>query len=191
MAETDSINIELIWKEYYDQLFLFIMKRVADKSTAEDILQNVFVKTLSNISSIKDSTKIKSWLFQVTRNTIVDHYRKSSRSEKIPDNLENFDEEIVDDYTEEVETWIVPFIERLSEKYREALMLSEIKGMSQKDLAAHLGISYAAAKSRVQRGRVLLKEKLTDCCIFHADKYGNIMDYRSNSIPCGPENECD
>lgn len=191
MEAQDHINIESIWEEYYDQLLLFILKRVADRSSAEDILQNVFVKTLSNLNSLKDNTKIKSWLYQITRNTIIDHFRKSDKTENVSSDLQKEDETITEDYTEEVESWIIPFIERLPIKYREALILSEIEGMTQKDLAAHLGISYPAAKSRVQRGRVLLKEKLSDCCTFHADKYGNIMDYKSNLSPCRPGDPCD
>jgi RNA polymerase sigma-70 factor (ECF subfamily) len=85
---------------------------------------------------------------------------------------------------EEVSSWISPFIMGLPKKYRDALILSEINGMSQKDLAVHLGISYAGARSRVQRGRRLLKEELTQCCIFHTDKYGNIMDVNRKSDDC-------
>lgn len=188
MEEKECNNIESIWEEYYDLLLKFILKRVSDKATAEDILQNVFTKILANINSLKDSTKLKSWIFQITRNTIIDHYRESNALEEIPSDLQEEDGEINNDITEEVGAWISPFIRRLPDKYQEALRLTEIKGMSQKDLATHLGISYAGAKSRVQRGRALLKEKLTQCCTFHADKYGNIMDFNPKAKSC---NSCD
>ena len=188
MEVKENYNIELIYKEYSNQLLKFILKSISDKATAEDILQNVFIKILSNINSLKDSTKLKSWIFQITRNTIIDHYRESSTSAKLPQDLQEEDDELKNDINEEVESWISPFIQRLPDKYQEALLLTEIEGMSQKDLAVHLGISYAGAKSRVQRGRALLKEKLTQCCTFHADKYGNIMDYNPNTNSC---NSCD
>lgn len=70
-------NIESTWYGYYDQLLMFIIKRVSDKATAEDILQNVFIKILSTIKSLKDNTKIKNRLFQITRNAVIDHYRES------------------------------------------------------------------------------------------------------------------
>ena len=184
MENKDYIHIEAVWNEYYDQLLRFISKRVPEKATAEDLLQNVFLKMLTNIESLKDSTKIKSWLFQITRNAIVDYYRKAQRPGNIAESLPEENDEISDDVMEEVESWVAPFINRLPEKYREALILSEIKGMSQKEMALYLGISYSAAKTRVHRGRLLLKQKLTECCIFYTDKYGNIMNYESNPNYC-------
>ncbi|WP_214626422.1 sigma factor-like helix-turn-helix DNA-binding protein [Paenibacillus agaridevorans] len=66
---------------------------------------------------------------------------------------------------------------RMPDKYREALELSELQGMSQKQLSEHLNISYSGAKSRVQRGRELVKEMMTSCCTIEADHYGNIVEY--------------
>ncbi|MCY1720694.1 RNA polymerase sigma factor SigZ [Prolixibacteraceae bacterium Z1-6] len=182
--EKENIHIESVWNEYYDQLLRFIRKRVPDKATAEDLLQNVFLKMLTHIDSLKDSTKIKSWLFQITRNAIADHFRKAKKTENIPVVLSEENNELSDDVMEEVESWVAPFINNLPAKYREALLLSELKGMSQKEMALYLGITYSAAKTRVHRGRLLLKQELTECCIFHTDKYGNIMNYESNPNYC-------
>lgn len=184
MAKKEQVHIEFIWNEYYDQLLLFIRKRVSDKATAEDILQNVFMKMLTHIDSLKDSTKIKSWLFQITRNTIIDHFRKEKKAENITAVVSEENNEAVDDVMEVVESWVAPFINSLPDKYREALILSELKGMSHKEMAVYLSISHSAAKARVHRGRLLLKQKLTECCIFHTDKYGNILDYKSNPNYC-------
>lgn len=191
MEVKEHNNIESIWKAYHDQLLRFILKRVSDKATAEDILQNVFIKILSNIDSLKDSTKMKSWLFQITRNAIIDHYRQSNASGNIPLLFQEENDELNGNVTEEVGKWISPFISSLPEKYKEALILSELNGMSQKEMATHLGISYVAARARVQRGRKMLKEKLTQCCIFHTDKYGNIMDYRAKKNDDDNCNSCD
>lgn len=66
----------------------------------------------------------------------------------------------------------------LPEKYREAIELAELRNMSQKQLSKHLGISYTGAKSRVQRGREMIKSMMTSCCAIESDRYGNIIDYR-------------
>ncbi len=184
MEKKEQIHIESIWNEYYDQLLHFIRNSIPDKATAEDILQNVFIKILTNIDSLKDSTKMKSWLFQITRNAITDHYRQSKKSENLSVLTADTDDEITEDVMEEVESWVAPFINDLPEKYKEALILSELKGMSQKELAVQQGISYPAAKARVHRGRLLLKQRLSECCSFHTDKYGTIMDYKSNRNYC-------
>jgi RNA polymerase sigma-70 factor (ECF subfamily) len=184
MEQNDNYGIKSIWNEYYNQLLNFILKRVSDKATAEDILQDVFIKIIPNIESLHDSASLKNWLFQITRNTIIDHFRDSRTTESISTDLPEEYDETNEDIMEEVGNWISPFIRGLPKKYRDALILSEINGMSQKDLAVHLGISYAGARSRVQRGRRLLKEELTQCCIFHTDKYGNIMDVNRKSDDC-------
>jgi len=68
-------------------------------------------------------------------------------------------------------------IKTLPDKYRDALEMSEINGVSHKEIAEELNISYSGAKSRVQRGREKLKEVLLHCCEIKADKYGNIIEY--------------
>ncbi|RMG58329.1 MAG: sigma-70 family RNA polymerase sigma factor [Bacteroidetes bacterium] len=81
------------------------------------------------------------------------------------------------DLTTRFSACIRPMIEGLPEPYREALWLSEMEGLSQKELAARLGISYSGAKSRVQRGREKLKAQILACCEVSADRYGNIIDF--------------
>ena len=65
----------------------------------------------------------------------------------------------------------------LPEKYRQALMLTEFRGMKQTELAEQLGISLSGAKSRVQRGREMLRESLLDCCHFEFDRLGGMIAY--------------
>ncbi|WP_106406126.1 sigma factor-like helix-turn-helix DNA-binding protein [Paenibacillus solani] len=64
---------------------------------------------------------------------------------------------------------MMSILTRMPDKYREALELSELQGMSQKQLSEHLNISYSGAKSRVERGRELVKEMMTSCCAIEAD----------------------
>ena len=71
-----------------------------------------------------------------------------------------------------------PMIERLPEPYREALLLSEMEGMTQSAVAERLGISTSGAKSRVQRGREQLKAMILQCCHVDLDRRGNVLEYR-------------
>jgi RNA polymerase sigma-70 factor (ECF subfamily) len=71
----------------------------------------------------------------------------------------------------------------LPEKYREALELTELKNMSQLQLAEALHISYSGAKSRVQRARQLLKEKMDKLYVIKMDAYGNVV-VCENKVPC-------
>jgi RNA polymerase sigma-70 factor (ECF subfamily) len=61
--------------------------------------------------------------------------------------------------------------------YRQAVQLSEIEGLPQQEVADRLGLSLSGAKSRIQRGRLMLKDELERCCRFEFDRRGNVMDY--------------
>ncbi|UCH13605.1 MAG: RNA polymerase sigma factor SigZ [Bacteroidales bacterium] len=171
-------NIELIWKDYHDRLLAFIQKRVNNNNISEDILQDVFVKILTRINTLRDTSKLQSWLYQVTRNAISDYYRDKEKAEKIPAGVLKLESEDEDNMMKEAESWIGCLVKGLPDIYREAIELSELKGVPQKDIARKLNISYVNARSRVQRGRNMMKDKLTECCLFNVDVYGNILDYK-------------
>jgi RNA polymerase sigma-70 factor, ECF subfamily len=75
-----------------------------------------------------------------------------------------------------------PMIEALPAIYRDALIMTDLEGLSQKALAEKLGISISGAKSRVQRAREKLKEEILNCCQYEFDKYGNIISCCNNKI---------
>jgi RNA polymerase sigma-70 factor (ECF subfamily) len=78
----------------------------------------------------------------------------------------------------------------LPEKYRQALLLTEYRGMTQQEVAEHLGISLSGAKSRVQRAREKLKEELLNCCHFEFDRLGKIMSYHPKCAACASSASC-
>jgi RNA polymerase sigma-70 factor (ECF subfamily) len=176
--------VEHIWRTYHKQLLAFILKRVKDKSIAEDILQEVFIKIHSKIDSLQEGRKVKAWLFQITRNTIIDYYRKANTVEDLENPITDLEEENDPSALEDIQSCIVPMIKSLPEDYRDALLLTELNGLSQKELSEKLKISYSAAKSRVQRGRSLLKEALSQCCSFEQDSKGRIVDYEKKASSC-------
>jgi RNA polymerase sigma-70 factor (ECF subfamily) len=85
---------------------------------------------------------------------------------------------------QEIAGCILPMIESLPDHYREILMLSEIEGLSHKEVAIQKGLSLPGVKSRVRRGRAMIKKLLMDCCRFEFDHRGNVTDYESKREPC-------
>jgi hypothetical protein len=75
-------------------------------------------------------------------------------------------------------------IETLPEKYRDALLLSEIQGLTQWETAERLSISHSAAKSRVQRGRDQLRELLLACCHVEFDRSGRVVEWKARRSAC-------
>lgn len=87
---------------------------------------------------------------------------------------------------QEIESWFLPMIEMLPDQYREAVKLAEIDGLTHKEAAARLRMSLSAVKSRIRRGRIMLKDMLLECCHFELDHRGKVVDYRSrgDSFDC-------
>ncbi len=172
------------WPQINQTLLQFIQGRVAEEAVAKDLLQEVFLKTQLKLPQLKDQAKLLPWLYQIARNTINDHYRLHKKTRAVPLSNEEIEEEEDKDAVNQNEflsLCIPTFLDNLPEKYGEALRLVEIEGLSQKELAERLQISHSGARSRVQRGRELLKKSLLDCCRISTDVYGNILDFKSKS----------
>ncbi|MDX2252965.1 MAG: RNA polymerase sigma factor SigZ [Nitrospira sp.] len=184
---------EGLWQGMHDGLRAFIAKRVSDQSHAEDVLQEVFVRVHRQLDSVNDPRRIISWIYQVTRNAIVDYYRKPGRRHEIPAGLstdiEAFGGELQEesgDSGSELAGCLRPMIERLSQDYRDAINLVEFEGLTQQEAAKRMGISLSGMKSRVQRGRKQLKQMLGDCCLIELDRRGGVIEYQARNEECDP-----
>ena len=167
---------ESIWNEFSEHLHKFILRRVRDEEAASDILQDTFVKIHSNLASLRQSEKLRAWIYQITRNAIKDYYRRRKPTQEMPEDMAALDRD-EDDPLLELAKCVQPFVRKLPEPYREALILSELQGLTQSEVAERQGISLSGAKSRVQRGRVKIKEMLLNCCYLQFDHRGSVTDY--------------
>ncbi len=167
-------TIENIWQRFSRDLGGFILSKVNDPSLADDLLQESFVRIHNHIGSLKDETRLQSWIYQITRNVINDHFRKQEKEIRqivtLPEASEDPDNEAM---TEAVQD-MIKMMDSLPPEYCEALCLTELEGLSQKEFAEKLGISYSGAKSRVQRARKMLRDMLMQCCHYQFDRYGTV-----------------
>ena len=180
------LNYEGVWEEFSDRLRRFILWRVQNEHDAEDILQDVFYKIHKNVDNLKDWDKLESWIYQITRNTIVDYYRLRSKAIvgtlEIPGDVG--EATITEDTSKNIAECIKPMIDDLPEKYKQAIILTEYEELTQKEMAEKLGLSLSGAKSRVQRARGSLKEMLLVCCHFEFDRFGHAIDYQPKEKTC-------
>ena len=175
-----------LWQEYRDRLRQFLLSRIKNPADVDDLLQEILIKTYRNLDTVKDPDKFLSWLFQIARNVLTDYYRKSGVEASRQDTLQReiLTEQEPEQYEQvrrELTNCILPFLNQLPPKYREAIEAVDLQGESQKELAVKLGLSYSAVKSRVQRGRSMLKAKFKECCCYELDVRGNIIDFTSRS----------
>jgi len=177
-------EVSKIWEEFSQSLLGFIRRRVNDPDDAEDILQEVFLKIHTKIDTLEDGDRLVPWLYQITRNTIIDYYRSRRPADELPESLVVDPEPVESDPTAQLAAGLREFMTCLPDKYRRALVLTELDGLRQAELAGRMGISVSGAKSRVQRGREMLRQALLECCHFEFDRRGGVLDYTPRPDCC-------
>lgn len=186
-----AIRTEDVWETFNSRLRLFIRRRVPDEQSADDILQDIFLKIHTHIDTLKNEQKMQSWVYQIARNVIADHYRAQT-VQIDPSDLPAAEIELPG---EDVVAGLLPslrlMVDALPPHYRAALILTEYEGLTQKELADALGISLSGAKSRVQRAREKLKQMLLNCCHFEFDRRGRVIDYQPHCGCCSDHRQGD
>lgn len=171
-----------IWNEFSEALKRFIYSKVNDHATADDLLQEVFIKIHLNHHQIKKQGSVKSWIFTLTNNAIKDHLKTQSKTTNRI--AEIIDHENVLEEEHSSKDCILPLVKNLPPTYKDAVLLSEIKGLKQAEVAALLSISLSAAKSRIQRGRELLKQGFIECCDYKLNEFGHLVGEHKEKKDC-------
>lgn len=172
---------------FAETLRAFIRRRVRDDSSAEDLTQETLLKVYRSRESLRDGQRLEAWLYRIARTTIIDSYRRRRPTEELPAALAAEPADEIAQLRQAVMTATKRFLEELPEAYREPVRLAELEGMPLAKIALRTGLSLTAVKSRVQRGRAMLKKKLQDCCRFAFDPHGRVIDWeRRGATSCCP-----
>lgn len=175
-----------VWKAFGERLGRFIRKRVPNDADADDLLQEILTKIHVGLKEVEDPAKLEAWLFQVARRAIIDHFRAHTGKKRVRELPLDLAEGLpAKDVSALVASWLEPLMEGLSPEDQEALRLTDLEGLPQKDVAERLGISVTGAKSRVQRARERLKGLLEACCHVEMDRRGNAVDFTPKGRSCG------
>ncbi len=176
---------EKAFLEFRDQLRRFIAKRLSDPEEIDDILQEVFVRVVHNEQTLKIASTPLAWLYTVTRSVLIDHYRQTNKtSPLVTDGMVIENLPAPPEYSEAVfDRCLSPLINNLPDKYREAVKFVDMDGGKQTELAVQIRASNSTAKSRVQRGRKMLKDAILHCCRVELDSLSNVvaLDHNNNS----------
>lgn len=178
-----------LWGALVADLRRFVRGRVGDPAVADDIVQDVFVRVHEQRHTLREQDRVEAWVYRIARNAVTDHHRSHRPPSRLPEDggipappPDPHD----DDAPERVlGAWLRLMIHALPPVYREALELTELQGISQREAARRLGLSYSGLKSRVQRGRAQLRQMLDRCCEVALDARGRVIDYR-----CRAPDEC-
>ncbi len=177
------LRTEELWQEFHKTLHAFFRKRVGDEHAAEDLLQEAFLRIHKGIESVADDARIRGWNYRIARNLVIDHYRSRRPTEQLDQQLAP---EVEPSRADAIAfgSCVQNMIEKLPGHYGDALRLVEIDGKSQLEAAELLGLSKSGAKSRVQRGRAMLKSLVSKCCEVEFDRHGQVLDHQCKSECC-------
>jgi RNA polymerase sigma-70 factor (ECF subfamily) len=160
---------------YQDKIFTFVLGQIQNREDAVDLTQEVLVKAHTHLRNFREDSLFYTWLYRIALNCCIDYRRRRNRTQD-PFSLdaEGFDEsgcpephdERVDCNPEralenkELSRYLRACIQALPEVLRTAVILHDVEGLSQKEIAEILKCPLGTVKSRIQRGRYELRDKL-------------------------------
>jgi RNA polymerase sigma-70 factor, ECF subfamily len=176
----------VLWHEFAPPLRAFLARRVPAGVDADDLLQDVFLRVVRHLGTLRATERPEAWLFQIARNALRDALRARQRRDGRTDPLEaavpaESDTEPVSLAEARLAPCLTGMIGRLAEPYRTAVELTSLRGLTQADAARGAGISLSGMKSRVQRGREQLRQMLVRCCEIDVDARGGVSDFHLRS----------
>ncbi len=183
--------IETTWKNLRGELHGFLVAQVGEPATADDLLQDVFLKLHRRGSDLREKASPRAWLYQVARNAVVDHWRQRRETTEVSDDLAHAEVPTEETVQARLAPCLRPMIESLPAAYADALRLTEVDEMPQAEVARRLGLSLTALKSRVRRGRTQLKDMLLRCCEFELSAAGRVLDYWPRQVCCVHATSCE
>jgi RNA polymerase sigma-70 factor, ECF subfamily len=152
-----AARLDALVREYRAAVLAVCLAHTRDIHEAEDRVQDVFLKALDKLDTLRDESKSRAWLLQIARRTCVDHGRGRRRVEPIPEHVP----QPVHPPDERIEH-VLAAVARLPEDLRETVALYYLDGRSCDNVAASLGTTAAAIRQRLVRARLKLHEWLTE-----------------------------
>lgn len=183
------VSTESIWREFSAQLHAYLRRRVHDQTAADDILQEVFLKVHTRLHTLRDTRRLAPWLYAITRNALADHFRQAPVS-ALPEDVAAEHETGDGEAQRQTAASLLSLVKCLPESYRRAVELFELEGLKQEEIGKLLGLSLSGAKSRIQRGRRMLKDALLDCCHYEFDRLGHVIASGERRACCRRHNLC-
>jgi RNA polymerase sigma-70 factor (ECF subfamily) len=184
----DSANLTsaAVFGEYRDRIFSYILRLVRDPAEADDLVQETFLRVHKQLASLRDPATVSPWLYRIATNVAYDRLRQRARQpapgtkdtgsegSSLPEDPPDRDAPRIDQAFEQAEmsACVQEFIEELPDDYRAAILLHDLQGLTNPEIAEVLGCSLDTVKIRLHRARQKLREALATGCDFSHDERG-------------------
>ena len=185
VIEDEFLNV---YNEYYQKIIQYLSK-IVGPDEAEDITQDVFNKVGRSIKEFRGDSKLSTWIYRIATNTAIDRlrsaaYKHSSKQRPIEEAPDLEDQSVwtaqkptTTDQTlirKEMSQCVIEFVDNLPLDYKTVIVLSELEGLANKEIAEILGISLDNVKMRLHRARAKLKATLNEGCDFYRDEQSTL-----------------
>jgi RNA polymerase sigma-70 factor, ECF subfamily len=160
---------------HLDALYNFALRMTADPDDADDLVQETFLKAYRFFDKFEKGTNCKAWLFRIMKNSFINIYRKTSKEpDKVDyDDVEEFYHVIRAESTDSndlqeklfsnvLDDDVTRALESLPEEFRTVVILCDIEGFTYEEIADFVECPIGTVRSRLHRGRKMLRTKLLD-----------------------------
>jgi RNA polymerase sigma-70 factor (ECF subfamily) len=198
MRDDSELRFQQVYDEYHAKILRYLT-RVVGRNEAEDLTQEVFVKVGQALESFRGDSQLSTWIYRIATNTALDRLRQPSVRhggerllpvESIAEIKADADIRTgeVKASTEqklirsEMNGCIREIIQALPEQYRAVIVLSELEGLKDSEIAGILGLTLQTAKVRLHRARARLRKELASACVFYRDERNELACDRKNPL---------
>jgi RNA polymerase sigma-70 factor (ECF subfamily) len=196
MRADPELRFQQVYDEYHAKIFRYLT-RIVGQSEAEDLTQEVFVKVGQSLETFRGESPLSTWIYRIATNAALDRLRQpcvrhgGEKLLRVEDIAEiKADQDIrtgeVKSSTEqrlirhEMNGCIREIIQTLPEQYRSVIVLSELEGLKDGEIAEILGLTLQTAKVRLHRARAKLRKELAATCVFYRDEQNELACDRKN-----------
>lgn len=165
----DESAYEKLYRLHKARVYAWCFRMTRKPADAEDLTQEVFLQLYRKLKSFRGDSSLSTWLYRVTTNIVLMHYRKRRAAELSLDIVEGQDQASVDsEFQDKICIMIYPLervaltqaIGSLPKGRRSVYLLHDIKGLSHDDIASRMGFSVNTSKSQLHRARLILRATL-------------------------------
>jgi RNA polymerase sigma-70 factor (ECF subfamily) len=176
--DTIGLEFQVVYNEYHRRILRYLTNLVGENE-AEDLTQEVFVKVSKSLDNFRGDSKFSTWLYRIATNTAIDKMRLHSFQQNaemsMSDDLDEIEEQAswTDEETLSSEQFImkkemvqcfIDYVKNLPVNYRSIVVLSELEGLTNNEIAEILGLSLNVVKIRLHRGKTKLIQELKSHC---------------------------
>ena len=158
-----TLDLNQIYTDYSGKVMGYIRARVRSGADAEDLMSEVFEKILRKIEGFDpEKASLNTWIFTITRNTVIDYFRRSKPGEELDENLSDNIELDEDLLNAETLSELAAALKRLPPQLMQIIVLRYYDGKPLTEIAGIMNLSYGAVKLRHQNAVLMLREALSD-----------------------------